>query len=88
MPLLTACLCRSNESDPIEQLLLVRDETANMACGVEHIVQGASGAPVDRASVPPAPAASSDVTSPVLRYQLGTSVPDSYIHVIPHRLTQ
>jgi hypothetical protein len=81
--LMPPVLARTIASDPIEQILLVRDETANMAWGIERIVQGASGAPFDRASVPPPPSGASDATSHVLRYQLGTSVPEAYIPFIP-----
>jgi hypothetical protein len=72
-------LARGLASDPIEQILLVRDEPANMAWGIERVFQGASGAPIDRASetiaAPPAPTS----TLAPLQYQLGTTVPDSYI---------
>jgi hypothetical protein len=85
--LLPPTLPRIISSDPIELLLLVRDEAADMAWAVEKIVQSASGAPVDRSTVPapalvpdPAPAGG---TAPMLRYQLGTSVPPSYIPFIP-----
>lgn len=75
-------LARSNKSDPIEQVLLVRDEAANMAWGIERIVTGASGTPVDRAATPVSPQ-SSAAGMPSLRYQLGTFVPESYIPYIP-----
>jgi hypothetical protein len=81
--LMPPVLARSIVSDPIEQVLLVRDEAANMAWGIERLVQGVNGAPVDRASVPPVPVAPSDATGSLPRYQLGTSVPDSYIPFIP-----
>jgi hypothetical protein len=81
--LMPSVLARSIVSDPIEQVLLVRDEAANMAWGIERLVQGASGAPVDRASVPSVPEAAPDATGSLPRYQLGTSVPDSYIPFIP-----
>lgn len=74
-------LSRSNASDPIEQVLLVRDEAANMAWGIERVVTGASGAPVDR---PSTPASDTEATASALpRYKLGTSVPESYIPFIP-----
>lgn len=81
--LMPPVLARSIVSDPIEQILLVRDEPADMAWGIERLVQGASGAPVDRASVPPAPEAPPDSAGSLPRYQLGTSVPASYIPFIP-----
>jgi hypothetical protein len=71
-------IARSLDSDPIEQVLLVRDEAAMMAWGVERIYQGKSGVPIERLStVPPPPQSSGAGTS--LRYQLGTSVPENYI---------
>ena len=79
--LMPAALTRGITSEPIEQVLLVRDEAANMAWAVERRVQGASGASIDRASVPQAAVAGSPAAGP--RYQLGTSVPDAYIPFIP-----
>ena len=38
----------SLESAPIEEVLLMRDETANMAWGVERVVAGPLGRPIDR----------------------------------------
>jgi len=81
--LMPPVLARSIVSDPIEQVLLVRDESANMAWGIERLVQGASGASVDRASLPLAPEAASEAPGTLPRYKLGTSVPDSYIPYIP-----
>lgn len=81
--LMPPTLARNNVSDPVEQVLFVRDEAANMAWGIERLVQGASGAPVDRASVPSVAAAAAGATGSLPRYQLGTSVPDSYIPFIP-----
>jgi hypothetical protein len=42
-------LVRRLEGDPIERVTLLRDEMANLAWGVEHIVQGDSGEPIERA---------------------------------------
>lgn len=39
---------RALEGAPLEQLLLVRDEMANLAWGIEKRVQGASGEPIER----------------------------------------
>jgi hypothetical protein len=73
-------LARDIASRPQEQVLLIRDDAASIAWGVEKIVSGASGAPIDRASAtavaaPPAPA---PVGAP-RHYQLGTSAPEYYI---------
>jgi hypothetical protein len=47
--LLPPALSRRLEGDPIERVSLLRDEMANLAWGVEHVVPGASGEPVERA---------------------------------------
>ena len=75
-------LARDLASKPQEQVLLVRDDAASIAWGVETIVSGASGAPIDRASATAvaAPAAPEPATANAPRhYQLGTSAPDYYI---------
>ncbi len=74
------------ESRPVEDVLMIRDEVANLAWGVEVRIEGASGRPVDRAALaranrPPAPA-------PVVddwRYDLTTSVLDHQIPLVPVR---
>jgi len=72
----------------IEDVLLLRDELANMAWGVERTAVGPAGAPVDRAqawktALPP-------VTPPVAgappTYRLGSSVPDYWIPFLPVRV--
>jgi hypothetical protein len=78
--ILPPVLPQALSSDPQEQILLVRDDAASMAWGVEMIVAGASGAAIDRASASavaqqPPPATSGTA----LRYQLGTLAPEYYI---------
>jgi hypothetical protein len=85
--LLPQTLPRTVPSDPIERVLLVRDEAANMAWAIEMIVTGASGAPVDRSSAaapaqPPDPSLAAG-TAAALRYQLGTAVPACNIPFVP-----
>jgi hypothetical protein len=79
--ILPPVLARTLDSQPQEQVLLVRDDAASMAWGVEKIVAGASGTPIDRASAvaiaSPTPPPPMPVTG--LRYQLGTSAPVYYI---------
>lgn len=41
-------LSSSHESDPVERVVLTRDEQANLAFGVERLVEGPTGAPLDR----------------------------------------
>jgi hypothetical protein len=75
-------VARSLDSDPLEQVLLVRDEASGLGWGVERVVQGATGGPVERPStLPPAPKPTGAGTA--WRYRLGTSVPDNYIPFVP-----
>ncbi|MBS0171575.1 MAG: hypothetical protein JSR62_14590 [Nitrospira sp.] len=77
------------ESQPIEDLSLLRDEMANVAWAVERVVESAAGRPLDRheayhetlAEQPPSPAADADGAP--LVYRLGTSVPDYWIPLLP-----
>lgn len=75
------------EGEPLEEVALFRDEMANMAWAVEHIVQGASGEPRDRRMEPPAPAVHQripygDINAEVI-YRLATPVADQWLPFIP-----
>lgn len=75
------------EGPPLEELLLVRDEMANLAWGIERRVQGASGEPLDRKReadrlafrqrLPEAP------DEPALVYRLASHVPAHWIPLVP-----
>jgi len=75
------------EGPPLEELLLVRDEMANLAWGIERRVQGTSGEPLDRRleadhlsfrqRLPEAP------NDPLLVYRLATQVPAHWIPLVP-----
>jgi hypothetical protein len=75
------------EGPPLEELLLVRDEMANLAWGIERRVQGTSGEPLDRKleadhlafrqRLPEAP------DDPLLVYRLATQVPAHWIPLVP-----
>ena len=79
--ILPPVLAQGLDSQPQEQVLLVRDDAASMAWGVEKIVAGASGTPIDRASAAAIAAPTPPPPTPVtgLRYELGTSAPAYYI---------
>jgi len=76
------------ESQPVEDLSLLRDEMANVAWAVEHIVESAAGRPLDRheayqetlAEQASPPATGSDGA---LVYRLGTTVPNYWIPLLP-----
>lgn len=75
------------EGAPLEELLLVRDEMANLAWGIEQRVQGSSGEPLDRKleadrlayrqRLPDAP------NDPALVYRLASHVPAHWIPLVP-----
>lgn len=68
----------------IEEVLLLRDELATMVWGIERIVPGSSGQPLDRTtawntSLPIVPPPAADATP---QYRLGSNVPDYWIPFI------
>ena len=81
------------ESSPIEEVMLLRDEMANMAWAVERVVEGRAGRPVRRFEMyqrrmrarkdqggAPAPGAST------IRYRLQSDVPDYWFPLTPVRV--
>ena len=85
--LLAPVVAGALDGDPIEELLLLRDEMANLGWGVERVVEGADGRPRDRSveyasrlSAAPPP----DLESPAeLVYVLQTIVPEHWIPLVP-----
>lgn len=81
---LSPSLLKSLESRPIEEVLFLRDEMANMAWGVERIVESASEQPLNRfeqqASLSSPEA---EQTNDKLIYKLETEVPDYWIPLLP-----
>jgi len=82
--LLPPALVKTLESRPIEEVLFLRDEMANMAWGVERIIESTTERPLNRFEqqryiVPPA----SEQTSDTLVYRLATEVPDYWIPLLP-----
>jgi hypothetical protein len=81
----TPAVVAPNDGAAIEDVLMLRDEPANMVWGVERTAVGPAGAPVDRAlawktaaPVVPPPAAGA-----ALSYRLGSTVPDYWIPFLP-----
>lgn len=78
--------------EPLEDVLLARDDVAAMAWAIEKVVPGAGGRPLDRAlaaaergrrdalaaPVPPAPTGA-------LRYRLATEVPEHWYPLLPRQ---
>ena len=91
---LAPTLKRTMESTPLDEVLFLRDEMANLAWGVERIAEGASGRPLNRhdddlarqrRSAPDTPAPSNDGA---LAWRLSTSVPGYWIPLIPVQIQQ
>jgi hypothetical protein len=73
----------------LEEVLLLRDETANLAWAVERRIEGQNGAPVDRAqaayeAVGPTPPAGPEPTGS-FAYRLAGSVPEHWLPLLPER---
>jgi hypothetical protein len=80
-------LMRSIESRPIEEVLFVRDEMANMAWGIEHIVESACENPLNRFEQQRyfVPEVGKQANAEVLRYQLATQTPSNWVPLLPVR---
>jgi hypothetical protein len=77
-------------SEPIEDVLLLRDEMANLAWGVEKRYEGDSGAAIERIeqmtrAMPERPVPGEEA---IARYVLGTSVPPYWFPLVPTSLNR
>lgn len=78
------------EGPPIEEVLLLRDELANMAWAVERVVEGPLGRPVSRVDeqrISAAVAGDGDTAGESVRYRLATPVPPYWLPLVPVRIT-
>ncbi|MFY4727692.1 hypothetical protein [Nitrospira sp. BLG_2] len=82
---LTPSLLKGMESKPIEEVLFLRDEMANMAWGVERIVESAAEKPLTRFEQEIQTTAPSVETRDPnkLVYKLATKVPDNWVPLLP-----
>jgi hypothetical protein len=87
--LLAPVVAGALDGDPLEEVLLLRDEMANLAWAVERIVEGADGRPRNRSieyatrtSAAPPPAFPSPAD---LVYVVQTAVPEHWIPLVPVR---
>lgn len=74
---------------PVEEVLFLRDEMANMAWAIEQTVQGRSGDPRPRGSEPQPPPDPwpADLTPEERVYRLQTAVPAHWIPLVPIALS-
>jgi hypothetical protein len=89
--LIAPTLAITDDADPLEDVVFLRDNVAAMAWGVEQKLQGAIDLPVDgyeqylarlRANPPPAPPPAAP-GSPQISYVLEQPVPDNWIPLVP-----
>jgi hypothetical protein len=79
------------EGAPLEKVVFLRDEMANMAWGVERVVPtalgtGGDGYAIARALAPQPPLAALQPTPALVRYVLGTDVPENWRPFVPVRV--
>jgi hypothetical protein len=72
-------------SAPLEEVLLLRDEMANLAWAVEAVVEGDDGRPRRRTEAYHPPPITDPPNTGMLRYRLGTTVPPYWFPLVPVR---
>jgi hypothetical protein len=88
---LAPSLLKSVESRPIEEVLFLRDEMANLAWGIERLIESTAEGPLNRFEAYVTKRGQTEEESPlppgdvpdVLRYRLTTEVPDYWIPLLP-----
>jgi hypothetical protein len=89
-------LLKSLEGRPIEEVLFLRDEMANLAWAVERLTESPTERPLNRFEAyleqkrrrEPETAVKSSPASEALRYRLSTEIPDYWIPLMPTRIGQ
>jgi hypothetical protein len=84
--LLPPAVVASLESRPVEEVLFLRDEMANLAWAVERVVESATERPLNRFEQERYPAQEPVAQSAdTPRYRLATAVPDNWVPLLPVR---
>jgi len=82
-------LAATLNGEPIEQVLLLRDEVANLAWAIERVVEEAGGRTLERFEQYQSARAAAPTATPseeeTPRYRLATSVPDYWLPLVPAR---
>jgi hypothetical protein len=76
-------LVKSLESQPIEEVLFLRDEMANMAWGIERVIESATENQLNRFSQQREEPPPKKATANELIYRLSTDVPDNWVPLVP-----
>ena len=87
-------LLKSLESRPIEEVLFLRDEMANLAWAVERVIESSADRPLNRFEAYLAQQRRRELETEeetssapaVLRYRLSTEIPDYWIPLMPVRI--
>ena len=74
---------RSIDSAPLEDVLFMRDEMANLAWAIERTIESPIGQPTPRYEAVDAAPATPAPTSPLPRYLLASEVPPNWIPLLP-----
>ena len=85
---LAPSLLRTLDSRPLEEILFMRDEMANMAWAVEHVVQGPIEQRIEPAAEPDPPQTTLRTPSANPRYRLATDVPSNWTPLLPQRIDE
>jgi hypothetical protein len=83
---LAPSLLNTVDSRPLEEVLFMRDEMANMAWAVEHVVQGAIENRLEPGAVADAPQTTLPTPSGLPQYRLATDVPVNWTPLLPQRV--
>ncbi|PWT73782.1 MAG: hypothetical protein C5B46_04995 [Proteobacteria bacterium] len=83
---LAPALLKTIDSRPLEEVLFMRDEMANIAWAVEHVVQGAIENRLQPGAVADAPQTTLTPPSALPQYRLATDVPVNWTPLLPQRV--
>ena len=78
----------AHEGEPIEEVLFMRDEMANLAWAVVKIQQGADGRPERLSGDAPAPELPPPADAQALRYQLQSNIPRAWVPLVPVQINE
>ena len=82
---LAPSLLRTLDGRPLEEVLFLRDEMANMAWAVERVVEGPIEQRIEPAAAPDPPQPATATPGAIPRYRLATDVPANWTPLLPQR---